>query len=254
MDKYVESLKKDLIEQFRGKPNIEVLARALARQLQEVFDFFEEIGQDRGLYTAVGSQLDGVGDIVVLNRAEASQLAGFTKNPDEVIDDENYRKYLIFKVLKNTCDCTYPDIIKAFKMFWDGPLYYSEDPEIPATMIMKTGTLTPEMPPDKLLSAPVVKAAGVGVRIIATTETPEMQSVVYISAVMGQGVVSTILPALEQIYSFETNVYTGVAPATTRMVTDLQTIGVGFAGSEHIATAVSSVNVSRKLKDLEQEG
>ena len=211
MDKYAVSLKKDMVEQFRGKPNIEVLMDALAVQLQEVYDFYRQIETMCSLDTAVGKQLDGVGDIVVLSRAEASQLAGFTKNPEEVIDDDNYRKYLIFKVLKNTCDCTYPDIIKAFRMFWDGPLYYSEDPEYPATMIMRTGTLNPDTPPDKLLTAPVVKAAGVGVRVIATTETEEMKGGLALYAVMGRGYTSTELPELQPDYKLNAEMVLAVA-------------------------------------------
>lgn len=89
----------------------------------------------RGVHTAVGKQLDGVGDIAVLSRLEAGELA-CVKESVYVLDDESYRNYLIYKIWKNTNNCTYYDIIKAFRMFWDKPLYYREDPEIPATMIL----------------------------------------------------------------------------------------------------------------------
>ena len=45
-------------------------------ELQEVFDFFEQLRNERDVYHAIGKQLDGVGDIAVLTRKEAGQLAG----------------------------------------------------------------------------------------------------------------------------------------------------------------------------------
>ena len=36
---YLKKLENDMPQQFKDKPNIEVLLKALARQLQEVFQF-----------------------------------------------------------------------------------------------------------------------------------------------------------------------------------------------------------------------
>ena len=44
MADFMKDLREDLLEQFRGKENIDVLIRALGRQLQDVFDFYE-LGQ-----------------------------------------------------------------------------------------------------------------------------------------------------------------------------------------------------------------
>ena len=117
---YFASLKADLVEQFKGQPNIEAVMEVIAEQLQDVADFYEDLRTQRSISTAVGSQLDGVGDIVVLSRAEAGELSSFV-NPGEPINDETYRKYLFYKVLKNTNTCTYPDLIRAFRMFWEKP-------------------------------------------------------------------------------------------------------------------------------------
>ena len=65
---YREFVEKDTIEQFRGKPNIQVLHDALARPLQDLHDFFLQLKTRRSLSDAVGAQLDGVGYIVVLSR------------------------------------------------------------------------------------------------------------------------------------------------------------------------------------------
>lgn len=193
---YQKFVEEDTIEQFRGKPKIQVLHDALARQLQELHDFFLQLNKNRSIPNAIGAQLDGIGDIVVLSRREAGDLAAFAGRGDET-DDETYRQFLIYKVLKNTCDCTYPDIIKAFRMFWDKPLYYSENPEYPAVMFLETGLLAPEDHAENLLAAPIIKAAGVGIHITATTESPEMERTIHFTPVLGRGLAITSLPTLE---------------------------------------------------------
>ena len=193
---YRQSVEKDTLEQFRGQPNIQVLHDVLAKQLQDVYDFFMQLKLHRWIHDAVGKQLDGVGDIVVLSRAEASEYAKAAGLGD-ASDDEVYRKYLYYKVLKNTNNCTYPELIKAFRMFWEKPLYYSEDPEYPATMFLDTGILTPEDHAEDLLRAPIIKAAGVGIHITATTESPPMESELHVTPVMGRGMAITKLPVIE---------------------------------------------------------
>ena len=76
MADFVTKLKQDLVEQFRGKANIEALMEVVGIELQEVFDFYEQLRTQRSVDTAVGKQLDGVGDIAVMTRKEAGQLAG----------------------------------------------------------------------------------------------------------------------------------------------------------------------------------
>lgn len=169
MADYVASLKNDLVEQFRGKTNIESLTEVIGIELQAVYEFFEQLKAARDLSSAAGRQLDGVGDIAVLSRMEAGKIADI-RSPNEIIDDNSYRKYLIYKIMKNTCDCTYPDIIKAFKMFWDKPLFYSETPEKPATVTFSTEVFPPGNPPDRLINIPIIKAAGVSVEIFFRTK------------------------------------------------------------------------------------
>lgn len=195
MPDYVEKLRTDLVEQFKEKPVIDALIEAVGEQLAAVFDFYADLRDLRGVQTSVGKQLDGVGDIVVLSRKEAGELACF-KESVYVLKDEEYRDYLIYKIWKNTCDCTYSDIIKAFRMFWDKPLYYSEKPDYPATMFFETGELTPEDDVQKLLNAPFIKAAGVAIKVIAYTVNPLMTSVMPVSGIMGRGYQSTTLPEI----------------------------------------------------------
>lgn len=205
---YIERLKKDLLEQFRGKPNIEALMYAIGRQANELIAFYEQLKEDRGVKTATGKQLDGVGDIAVLSRMEAGQLAG-NPIPFDILDDETYRQYLIFKILKNNCDCTYWDIIKAFGMFWERPLYYTEDPEQPATMIFNTGEMQGFVDTRPLFRTPLLRAAGVTLKIYAITSTPMDAAVLHILSGLGYAVTISTHPIIERDYDFQGRLYIG---------------------------------------------
>lgn len=196
MVEYIERLRSDLVEQFKDKPVIDALIEAVGEQLSDVGVFFEELKNLRWLQTAEGKQLDGIGDIVVLNRKEAGELASFSQT-DYIIDDEQYKTYLIYKIWKNTCVCTYRDIIKAFKMFWDKPLYYSESIDEPATMWLETDELLPKDNAQKILNAPFVKPAGVRIHITAKTVNPMMGTDIKIKTLIGRGSMVTVLPEIE---------------------------------------------------------
>ncbi|NBJ88129.1 DUF2612 domain-containing protein [Acutalibacter sp. 1XD8-36] len=205
MPDYVELLRGDLVEQFKEKPVIDALVSAIGEQLNDVRRFYEDLRDRRGLQTSMGQQLDGVGDIVVLSRLEAGALACINESV-YVLDDESYRRYLIFKVWKNTNNCTYHDVIKALRMFWPKPLYYREDPAEPATMVFETDMLSPEDDVPKLLNAPLIKAAGVGIKVIARTASPEMMDLLTVEGLMGRGYTSTVLPEIPVAESMEDTV------------------------------------------------
>ena len=175
---------------------IDALMEAVGDELNKVRQFYEDLRDKRNIQTAVGKQLDGIGDNAVLTRLEAGALA-CAKESVYVLDDDAYRTYLIYKIWKNTNNCTYYDIIRAFKMFWDKPLHYREDPAIPATMIFETDALTPEADVSKLLNAPFIKAAGVAILVVANTEAPEMVADVPVEGILGRGYTTTTLPEIE---------------------------------------------------------
>ena len=128
LDAYM-ALVDSLIEQFRGKPRIDVLIRAIAKQFQRVADFYAQLQFERSLDTAVGAQLDRIGDIVRLTRNEAIELSG-----DGSLGDEQYRLWLKYKALANISRGQYGDFIAAAKMFV-GPantIRYTERPDFPA--------------------------------------------------------------------------------------------------------------------------
>lgn len=221
---FVEKLREDLVEQFKEKPVIDAVMEAIGIQFNDLYRFYSDLKEKRAIHTAFGKQLDGVGDIAVLTRMEAGELACLNEST-YVLDDESYRTFLIYKIWKNTNDCTYYDIIKAFRMFWDKPLYYKEDPEVPATMIFETDALTPEDDVTKLLTAPFIKAAGVAIKVIATTETPEMTAEVPVTGIMGRGYMSTTLPEIP--------------------------VGIDFADTVRLSPAVQNITQT-KLPEIEE--
>lgn len=191
---YIQKLRDDTIEQFKDKPNIDALNEAIGIQLNEVRQFFEDLRDKRNVQTAEGKQLDGIGDIVVLDRTDAGVLACINKSV-YVLGDDDYRRYVIFKIWKNTNNCTYYNVIKALRMFWDRPLYYREDPQYPATMIFETDWLLPdELDGTELLrNAPIIRAAGVGVHLKIKRTTPDITGQIYTAGV-AYSIRTTYLP------------------------------------------------------------
>ena len=190
---YLEKLRGDLLEQFRGNPNIEVMQDALSRQLSDVYEFFTQLSTLLVLQQSEGQQLDGIGDIAALSRADALVVS---KLAQQVVpmDDETYRLYLAWKINLNTTNCTHRDVYQALRMFWDTPLYYSENPNHPATMFFTTPALSPDVNTGVLLLAPKVKAAGVKMRIVAITESLNSKDVIGVAGTIFDGGMSTILP------------------------------------------------------------
>ncbi len=170
---YEERILQEFPQQFQSRQTISILVRALARQLDELYQVFDGLMRMRSVDTAQGAQLDGAGDIVVLSRSDAMRLIKGAITYD-IIDDEHYRHYIRYKILKNTSTCTYYDIIAAIQMLWGAEdIEYYENPMEPATM-----TITfPE--PDgavELDDIPPIKAAGVGVHIRATSRVKVNQN------------------------------------------------------------------------------
>lgn len=156
---------KDLPMQFLGKKNIEVLIKAFAKQMQELDVVFDELNSKTELDTATGQNLDYIGTIVPLTRKEAGELAGIGVT-EPVMEDERFRQFLKYKLLKNTSDCTYFDIMQSIEILWGigkaERIQYLERPSRPAAifLVMPKESVDSEMDPmvKKVLA---VKPAGV---------------------------------------------------------------------------------------------
>ena len=153
----------DLPQQFRGLPKLETLITAFARQLQEVERVFQDLSEKTDLKTAVGQNLDYIGTVVSLTRKEAGILSGCGRG-EEVLPDERYRQLLGYKLLLNTNECTYYDLIAGLQLLWGTgslPIYYHEDPSMPATIILG-GEMPFSSDVQNLMSIPTPRPAGVG--------------------------------------------------------------------------------------------
>lgn len=151
----------DLPQQFQGKQYIEALISAFSKQLEELHGVFKQLDTETDLESAVGKNLDMVGDIITLTRKEAGVLAGIDVE-DPVISDERYRQFLKYQMLVNTNECTYYDLMDGLALLWDvSPIYYREDPALPAVIILTMPFLTPGGKVVTLGEVPMVKASGV---------------------------------------------------------------------------------------------
>ena len=56
MADYVQKLRDDLVEQFKGKPVIDALMEAVGDELNEVRQFYEDLRDKRNIQTAVGDR------------------------------------------------------------------------------------------------------------------------------------------------------------------------------------------------------
>ena len=85
-----------------------------------------------------------------------------------MIDDARYRKYLKYKILANTSNTTYRDIITAVKTIWDvDKVSYNENTDGPASL---TVSFPYEYKPgEDIFLLPPLVAAGVGSNIRAET-------------------------------------------------------------------------------------
>ena len=141
MDRF-EKMKSMFPSQFRNKPLIEAYVRALAKQFDEVEQMFWELDNITDVETAEGEQLDRIGDMVVLSRKEAAFLVD-DDSGYYVMEDDVYRRFLKYKILKNTNRCTYDDLMDGLELVWNTDrLQYVEEAENPATIIFSTGVMS----------------------------------------------------------------------------------------------------------------
>lgn len=154
----------DMPQQFLGKHNIEVLVKAFAKQLQELQEVFHDLNVNLNLETAAGKNLDYVGTILPLSRKEAGELAGVGAL-EPVIADERYRRFMKYKILRNTSECTYYDLVAGIELLWGYEnIYYKEDPKHPAMIVFETPMLNlDEIDPVEFHANLCIRASGVGI-------------------------------------------------------------------------------------------
>lgn len=185
---YLEFLTSDLLMQFRGRdcPNNRIFLSAIAKQLDDLFEAFNQIGErtylkqikpnetGEALYDgAHGIHLDRIGEIVDLTRKQATlvsnkiksvsdidssgaiqddTLLNFIKHnfsvyyPQDSLSDEEYSEYLYYKIFLNNSYCVYDDVIKSLTMFWDNSDIYYQEKTEHPATIYLS---TPELKPEQ---------------------------------------------------------------------------------------------------------
>lgn len=152
----------DIPQQFLNKKNIEVLIKAFARQMDELYQVHEDLRLSTTLEKATGQSLLYIGDILSTSLKEAQEILMLADNTE--ITDERYRKVLQYKTLQNNCECTYDDIMESISLLWNTDnIRYKEDPEHPATIYI----VLPEVDVDGIDPAVgrvlAIKPAGISV-------------------------------------------------------------------------------------------
>lgn len=147
---------KSLPQQFQNKERIAALIGAFADEIDQLREVFTEIITSRGIDAATGAQLDGIGDIVCLTRAEAVAKYGIE------ITDEIYRLFLKYTMLRNTNQCTLTDLYAACKLLYGAQVISYKEGEAPATFRLAIGAELSSQTIDLLNAAgAAIKPAGV---------------------------------------------------------------------------------------------
>ncbi len=94
-----------LAEQFKTKENIEATLSALVRPIQTVEDSLQELLVERAVDTAVGVQLDGIGEIV--------------GQPRNGLEDFEYRAHIKVRIFVNLATGTADDVMKVAELVAD---------------------------------------------------------------------------------------------------------------------------------------
>lgn len=182
--------------QFNDGSRIEAVVRALAKPLNSGQAATLQLLEERWLDTAVGAQLDGIGDIVglprVIDDVAYIEFFGFLGQPgiagfgegrfrrayEETIGgsttllDPEYRRLLYWKIAINNGHGTTPEIIAALKPILDVTRVIVQD--IGNAKIAVWVNRLPGVSDPLMINAQrwVPKAAGVGLRLTASTDMP----------------------------------------------------------------------------------
>ena len=130
----MNSIEKDLPQQFRDKPRIEVLVQAFDEEIAELEKAIRSLTTERMISSAIGKQLDMIGSIVNLSRTDAMALSGVEAT------DEIYRTLLRYKIIANTNRCTISELYDACRLLYGAQVIsYHESRASPAAFQLSVG-------------------------------------------------------------------------------------------------------------------
>lgn len=127
---HITRAKNRLIEQYKGKPKVEGVVEALVKPFQDIEDVLQQLKTERWIDTAIGVQLDKIGEIVGAER-EIEQ------------NDDDYRLLIKAKIIMNLNQGTPEEVIAAAKFFIGAAfIWYLE--VYPAAVDIFSSTVIPE--------------------------------------------------------------------------------------------------------------
>jgi len=97
---HFERAKEHLIEQDKNKQNIEKYIKVLSAEIQELENVFFDVLEKRRLDQAQDAQLDGVGDILNVQRGGLA--------------DDEYKSLIYTKIAEYNSECTIEDVNSIF--------------------------------------------------------------------------------------------------------------------------------------------
>ena len=114
---YLEEARSRITEQFKEKPIFDKYLELLIGGKIELQQVFKDLMQKRSLNTAIGSQLDQIGEIVGQSRT----LVNVQTMPAQtvVLDDDTYRIFIKSKIAKNITRSTPEDIMANANLIFD---------------------------------------------------------------------------------------------------------------------------------------
>ena len=115
VEEYIEVARTRVTEQFKDAPVFDRYMQLLIQGLYEIELVFKDLMQLRSIDTAVGAQLDLLGNIVGQDRNIASKSFVSPTNPSGniTLDDETYRVVIKSRIRKNISVATPEDVISA---------------------------------------------------------------------------------------------------------------------------------------------
>jgi hypothetical protein len=153
---FYERFKTLLLEQYKESKNLNNILEVISTTFEELDQVFKDLKEVLNIDKAKGKIIDLIGDIV-----------GEKRNGRE---DEEYLKYVKFKIFKNTSRCFVDDVVKILKFITNASIViYSDNP--PASYTIYTNGL--EVPKDIKKILDKLSAAGVSLIVYASLgETP----------------------------------------------------------------------------------
>ncbi len=142
-----------LVQQFKDKPRVAAFLRALMNQIQKLETVLIELYSERALDTAVGVQLDGIGEIIGEDRLGRS--------------DDAYRIGLRGRIRLNLASGTVEDIYGVLDSCLSGLYGLALEQIFPASILVTiTGALPTATATEAARAISLARAAGIGSQMV----------------------------------------------------------------------------------------